>query len=143
VEVEWRRAAAYVVCRDDAGRLLLTRFAADGHPDTGKWTMPGGGMEWGESAEATALRELEEETGFTADLGRVIGIFSRWYSADESALGRAGHGVGIVYESADPRGQLRTSFDEGTTDGARWFALAEIETLPHVELVDFVLALIT
>lgn len=143
VEVSWRRAAVYVVCRDAASRLLLTRFAAPGNPDHGKWTMPGGGMEWGESAAATAHRELQEETGLTASLGPVIGVFSRWFTEQESVVGHAGHVVGILYEAADTRGQIRTSFDGGTTDAAAWFPLEDVRDLPRVELVDFVLDLIT
>jgi 8-oxo-dGTP diphosphatase len=138
VDIGWRRAAAYVVCRDEAGRLLLTRFVSAGHPDSGKWTIPGGGIEWGESAEAAAHRELVEESGLTATLGPVIGVFSRWFTDQESAVGVAGHLVGIVFAGADLRGELRTTFDAGTTDAVRWFDLPEIDGLPHVELVDFV-----
>lgn len=104
--------------------------------------MPGGGMEWGESPEQTAHRELAEETGLTARLGPVLGVYARWYTARESARGEAGHVVGVVYEATDLRGRLRTEFDAGTTDGARWFAVDEVRRLPHVELVDFVLGLI-
>lgn len=35
-------------------------------------------MEWGESPSETALRELAEETGLTAKVGSVAGVFSRW-----------------------------------------------------------------
>ncbi len=142
MDVAWRRAAAYVVCRDEAERLLLTRFVSPGHPDSGMWTMPGGGMDWGESAEAAAHRELDEETGLSATLGSVIGVFSRWFTKEESAAGEAGHMVGIVFDAVDVRGELRTTFDLGTTDGVRWFDLEEIANLPHVELVDFVVDLI-
>lgn len=41
-------------------------------------------MEWGESPEAAAARELEEETGFHATIGPVPGVFSRWFTAQES-----------------------------------------------------------
>ena len=142
MDVEWRRAAAYVVCRDDLGRLLLTRFVSPVNPDSGKWTMPGGGMEWGESPEATAARELEEETGLKARIGPVLGVFSRWVTERESVHGGTGHVIGIVYDGTDLVGQIRTDFDEGTTDAARWFTIREIRDLPHVDLVDYVLGLI-
>ena len=127
-----------MVCRDEAGRILLTRFVSPDHPDSGRWTMPGGGIEWGESAQAAAHRELEEETGLTATLGPVIGVFSRWFTPEESAVGTAGHLVGIVFAALELKGELRTTFDAGTTDAVRWVDLAEIDGLPHVELVDFV-----
>lgn len=132
----------YVVCRDETGRVLLTRFVSPGNPDSGKWTMPGGGMKWGESPEQTAHRELAEETGLAASLGPVLGVFSHWFTDQESFRGEAGHVVGIVYEATDLNGRLRTEFDAGTTDDARWFAVDDIRRLPHVELVDFVLDLI-
>jgi 8-oxo-dGTP pyrophosphatase MutT (NUDIX family) len=143
MEVQWRRAAAYVVCRDDANRLLLTRFLSPGHPDTGKWTMPGGAMEWGESSVETAVRELMEETGLSATIGPVLGVFSRWYTERESVRGEAGHVVGIIHGTSDLAGRIRVNFDEtGTTDGAGWFTVDEIHSLPRVELLDFVLGLI-
>jgi ADP-ribose pyrophosphatase YjhB (NUDIX family) len=143
VDIEWRRVAAYVVCREGAGRLLLTRFVLPGHPDSGKWTMPGGEMEWGESVEATAVRERHEESGLDASIGSVLGVFSRWYSDQESVQGKAGHVVGIVLEATPSAGELRVEFDAGTTDAAGWFTVDEIRELPHDELVDFVLDLIS
>jgi 8-oxo-dGTP diphosphatase len=135
---------AYSLCRDESGRVLLTRFAAPGHPDHGRWTMPGGGMEWLETPRETAARELLEETGLATTLGDVLGVFSRWFSADEAALGQAGHVVGIVFRATELRGRLRTEFDGlDTTDAAGWFRVEELDELPHVELVDFVVGLMS
>lgn len=143
-EAEWRRAAAYVLCRDAEGRILLTRFFRPGHPDSGKWTMPGGAMEWSEEALETAERELEEETGLQADIGRILGVYSRWYDPHEAASGKAGHVIGVVYEGANPRGALRNEFAphaHNTTDAAAWFTLDEARALPHVGLVAYCLGL--
>ncbi|WP_404713972.1 RNA pyrophosphohydrolase [Sphingomonas sp. MMS24-J13] len=41
------------------------------------WQMPQGGLDPGEDAEAGALRELEEETGITADLVEIIAQASK------------------------------------------------------------------
>jgi ADP-ribose pyrophosphatase YjhB (NUDIX family) len=82
-------------------------------------------MEWGETAEQTALRELEEETGLRARVGSVLGVFSRWFSAEEAALGQPGHVIGVVYKGTVVGGELRKQFDEGTTDAAAWFSLEE------------------
>jgi mutator protein MutT len=51
--------AIALVFRD--GRLLVTRRRADVHLG-GFWELPGGKIRAGESAEAAAVREVEEET---------------------------------------------------------------------------------
>lgn len=100
-------------------------------------------MDWGESAEAAAHRELAEETGLTATLGPVLGVFSRWFTKEESPAAQTGHVVGIVFEAVDVQGDLRTTFEPGTTDAVQWFDLSEVADLPRVELVDFVIDLLT
>jgi ADP-ribose pyrophosphatase YjhB (NUDIX family) len=50
-----------VVLRGDA--VLLIRRGRP--PGLGQWSLPGGGQELGETAEAAARRELREETGLT------------------------------------------------------------------------------
>ncbi len=99
-------------------------------------------MEWGESPNDTAARELEEETGLAAKIGPILGVVSRWITAEESLRGEPGHVIGIVYEGVKPAGRLRTQWAEGTTHGAAWFTLDEVRALPRVALVDLVLDLI-
>ena len=43
-EPAWQRVAAYVVCRDTEGRVLLTHLHLPGLPSHRSWTLPGGGM---------------------------------------------------------------------------------------------------
>ena len=65
-----RQAGAIVVrFDDDEPRLLLV--TAKRNPKT--WIFPKGHIEDGESAEETAVRELEEEAGVTGDALTVVG----------------------------------------------------------------------
>ncbi len=60
------------VIRDGAGRLLLI---LRGHePGMGLWSIPGGRIEPGESAEQAVVREVMEETGLAVTCGPLLGI---------------------------------------------------------------------
>lgn len=56
------------------GRILLVRRNIE--PSKGKWTFPGGFVDWGESVTAAAVRETLEETGLTVTLDGLVGVYS-------------------------------------------------------------------
>lgn len=59
------------VIHDPAGRLLLVRRANE--PGKGKWSLPGGRVEPGESDHSAVCREVFEETGLRVVAGELVG----------------------------------------------------------------------
>ena len=66
-----RRGAAAAAIFDDQGRILLHQ-----RTDNGRWALPGGTMETGETADQCVIREVKEETGFDVEVVRLIGVYS-------------------------------------------------------------------
>jgi ADP-ribose pyrophosphatase len=57
------------------GRALLIRRARE--PLQGRWTIPGGTVELGETLEEAVVREMAEETGLEVDPLEVLAVFDR------------------------------------------------------------------
>src|SRR4051812_45436291 len=107
-----QRVAAYNVCVDESSRLLLCRLS-DITERPGWWTLPGGGIDFGEHPEAGALRELTEETGL---VGRIVELL-RVESHSRAAFSPEGvehdyHSVQIIYRTEIIGGELRDETDE-------------------------------
>jgi 8-oxo-dGTP diphosphatase len=74
---------------DARDRLLLIRRR---HPPfAGRFALPGGFVDYGETTEAAARRELLEETGLRAKELRLIGVYSN------PARDPRGHTISIAY----------------------------------------------
>lgn len=84
---------------DPGGRLLLIR--RKNPPFRGQYALPGGYVEYGETTEHAAARELAEETGLAAVKLSLIGVYS------DPHRDPRGHVVSIAYRveigSYDPR----------------------------------------
>ena len=131
---EVTRVGGYALCVDD-GRILLTRIAPGYWSGVGEWTLPGGGLDFGEAPRDGALRELTEETGLRGEIVEIADVLSwsdRWLHPRDGA-DEAFHGLQIVYRVLIVGGELRPEL-HGSTDEAAWFARAEAADLPLVEL---------
>ncbi|WP_224402154.1 NUDIX hydrolase [Pseudonocardia sp. ICBG1034] len=62
---------AVVVVVLDGNRVLMIQRS-----DNGRWALPGGGQELGESVRDAAVRETREETGLDVEVTGVVGIYS-------------------------------------------------------------------
>jgi 8-oxo-dGTP diphosphatase len=122
--------ASYAIAVD-GGAVLVARIAS-GYPGQGKWTLPGGGVEWGEHPDDALIREVHEETGFSVTEFSLLGISSRVFGA---SAGHAGlHAVRMVYD-VPLRGEPRVTEVDGSVDAAVWLPLTDVTVVNTVELV--------
>ncbi|MBU3994373.1 MAG: NUDIX domain-containing protein [Actinobacteria bacterium] len=126
------RVAAYAVV-ERRGRILLTHWRR-GHLHG--WTLPGGGIDPGEDPRDAVVREVLEETGLEARVGKLLGVDSRVMVREEVPEGTAPelHTIRIVYRASVKEGPLRHEID-GSSDEARWVAIREIRSLRTLSLV--------
>ena len=132
-----QRFGAYAAATDPEGRILLTRIAP-GYPGAGRWHLPGGGTDHGETPEAALARELIEET---SQHGRVTGLLGMSHRYDPSAVGPEGvpidwHVIRVLFRvSIDvPTEPSVTEEAGGSTAEAGWFTLDEAKALNLTEL---------
>ncbi len=83
--------------------IVLIRRASD--PFEGRWALPGGFVEVGETIEAAAAREAAEETGLAVELARLVGVYS------DPDRDPRGHNVSIAFLARVVGGDLIAATD--------------------------------
>ena len=92
-----------VIVPSEEGHILLIRRASD--PYEGQWALPGGFVEVGETLEAAAVREAEEETGLKVEIVRLVGVYS------DPDRDPRGHNVSCAYLARAREGELAPASD--------------------------------
>lgn len=132
------RLAAYGLIRRDAS-VLLCRIA-EGYGDAGAWTLPGGGVEFGETPEAAAVREIREETGLEVELTAAPQILTDSGMSTTRGAARRYHQVRFVYPVRVVGGEERVEVGNSTA-GFAWLGPSDLATERLVDLVRLALAL--
>lgn len=123
-----------IILRED--EILLCRLSKNIRFYAGFWTLPGGGLEFGEHPEETLVREVYEETGLRASPGKLIGINNLTRDIDE----RQFQSIQIIYLVDKMSGSLRFE-KEGTTDKCEWLKLSSLDMKNCVGLIPAALKL--
>jgi ADP-ribose pyrophosphatase YjhB (NUDIX family) len=89
------------------GRVVLIRRRYE--PLAGRWSLPGGTLELGETLESGVLREMREETGLEVHVGPVIEVFDRIMLDEEQRVRY--HFVLVDYLCWPTGGDLRAGGD--------------------------------
>jgi 8-oxo-dGTP diphosphatase len=137
-------AVAAVMVRD--GKLLLIKRGVE--PSKGKWSVPGGRVEWGETLIEAVKREVREETGLEIEVGQVAGVYdlvvqdSRFNVRGSTNEARTGpqvthhsspitHHYVIIDYYATPIGGDLTPGDDAAD--ARWVPLEDLDSYELTE----------
>lgn len=113
-----RIRVAAVIKREDGSVLLVLH--RKGNRET--WLFPGGGVDWGESARAALVRELNEELGLTVKAGELRLVTE----TIDPNLSR--HLVALYFEARIEEGEITLGGDPRVVE-AKWFLPEEITRL--------------
>ena len=119
-----------ICVHDTGGRFLLVRVEG---PQGEYWVWPGGMVEVGETVAEAAIRECVEETGFSVELRRLIGVYSgpqyrvTYRNGDQVDFTAVFFEAAIVGEEGDIR-------DVDEIRGKVFFPLEQIALLPMPEI---------
>lgn len=106
-------------------KILLTR-----RTDNGRWCLPGGQLDPGESAAEGCAREVWEETGLHVEIERLIGVYTNPHRLIAYADGNRFQLISFSFEVRPVSGTLGLS-DETTEYG--YFTPTEIEAMDLME----------
>ena len=138
-----QRVAAYALIRRGSGPgadVLLTRISPLGH-HAGSWTLPGGGVDHGETPAVALAREVQEECGVPAEVGDLITVHDVHFTGT-APTGRQEdfHGIHLIFgATVATDAEPRVAEVDGTTDAVAWVPVADIEH-HRIEVLDVVRA---
>jgi ADP-ribose pyrophosphatase YjhB (NUDIX family) len=122
------RIGCYGVITNDS-KILLCRLCGP-LIHAGRWTLPGGGMEFGETLEQAVMREVFEETGLNVTVGRLMSHGSRVWENEKETL----HSFQFLF-TADIQSGTLTHETNGTTDLVEWVEINGITDENSVDIV--------
>ena len=130
------RVAAYGLLLQN-NKLLLCRLSQTVGINPGCWTLPGGGIDFGEDPEAAVVREFIEETGLSVKVEELLSVDSLY---DSMPGWSPMHSIRIIYRVSYVSGELQFE-NEGSTDLCAWHTQNETGELPLVDLARHGIAL--
>lgn len=109
---------AVALVQNDAGDVLLIQRS-----DKGRWALPGGGHDLGESIGETGRREVREETGLDVEATDLSGVYTDPGHIMLNDDGEARQQFSPCFHARPTGGELRTSSE---TVRVRWVPIADL-----------------
>jgi ADP-ribose pyrophosphatase YjhB (NUDIX family) len=111
--------------------LLLQRKKS---PEAGAWGIPGGKVDFLETAEQAVRREAFEETGLQAGKTTLLGLSEQLFHDERQ------HWLGVLFLAEDHSGEAQLLEPE-KHGGIGWFTLDQLPvpvTLPTIHAIDLI-----
>lgn len=114
--------AVSAVVRDEEDRLLLIK-----RTDNDLWSIPGGGMEPGETVSAAVVREVREETGYQVEPTRLVGVFSDPRHVVAYDDGEVRQAFSLCFECKVASGEPQTSDESSAVEWVPPALIADLD----------------
>ena len=122
--------------------VLLTSIAPHA-PGAGLWTLPGGGIDHGESVREALVREVQEETGLQVLDSRLLGVDAeRFTGRSPAGVLEDLQAVRVVFAVTVGTEVPAVVEVDGSTDAVAWVPRADVADLPCIGFVADALALL-
>ena len=108
---------------DDEGKLFLMLRGKDARNERGKWQIPGGSVDFGESLQEALKREVQEEFGIEIEVRELLDVVNHILPAERQ------HWVSPAYICKIIKGKP-TILEPNKCEKMGWFTLEEAEKLP-------------
>ncbi|MGN2640614.1 NUDIX hydrolase [Nocardia takedensis] len=123
------KVAVSAVVRDQHGRVLLIH-----RTDNDLFSIPGGGLEVGETVAEAVVREVKEETGLDVEVADLVGIFSDPAHVVAYDDGEVRQEFSICFRASPIGGELRTSAESKQVIWSAPEEFAKLNMHPSIKL---------
>jgi ADP-ribose pyrophosphatase YjhB (NUDIX family) len=110
---------------NDQDEILMAKESVDG-----KWTIPGGWADVGNSPKEVAVREIKEETGLDTEIVRLVAIYDKQRHPHPP---EPYYIYKLMFHCRVIGGELKAGFD---MQGADWFSLDELPPLSEERILE-------
>ena len=128
-ELTFRPSVYGVIIQD--GSILLS-------PQWDGYDFPGGAIDLGETIEEALVREVREETGLTARIGKLLHVQNDFFLHPISL--KPFHSILIFYSCKDISGKISTDgfsgYEKDVVKAAEWIPVERAVTLKFINSVD-------